>query len=44
MTEKLAERVGREVRRVKALEKLYMVGLPTTTRKVEEIKIKISVG
>ena len=33
--------MGGEVRRVKALEKLYAVGSPTATGKVEEIKVNM---
>ena len=41
LTEELAERVGGEVRRAKALEKLYAVGSPTATGKVEGIKVNM---
>ena len=39
--EKLVEIVGGEVRRAKALEKLYIVGSTTATRKVEGIKVNM---
>ena len=41
VTEELAERVGGEVRRAKALKKLYAVGSPTATGKVEGIKVNM---
>ena len=43
LTEELAERVGGEVRRTKALEKLYAVGSPTATGNVEGIKVNMLV-